>query len=347
MIQLGANIIRIGGVDKLELRFDTIYVDDEFFNPQLKLRMKMKYSSGMEALTGGRGYLNYKSKIMGRFQLNAELPLPYSINATDNVSSKTNAEEYLFFECELNHKAIKFINDTRKNNKNGDVVFNLSINLFYLETAAQVINSANQQKVATPEKPKILYIDKGNTYLRTRDLKFLSEITIKASDWINDYAPKLGLGEYEVIEIKKFSKTVKPGVTGFEEILNKIDQANNKLLKSESPEDVLSDLRSAWDIFDKYHKDFLYEINKVIKDKSKKEDREPEKEERIESIRSAVKGYLESISKLKRSIDKLTQIGPHREIYHSTLEDAELAFRLTTSLIAYYSGLLSKIEKED
>ena len=137
-----------------------------------------------------------------------------------------------------------------------------------------------------------------------------------------------------------------PRTMGFDEVINNIERANAKLLERANPEDILSDLRSVWDIFDKYHKDYIDEINKLIKDKSKKEDNEPEKDERIEAIHNAVKGYLESISELKKSIDKFTQIGPHRETYHSTMEDAELAFRLTTSLIAYYSSLLSKISKE-
>ena len=66
----------------------------------------------------------------------------------------------------------------------------------------------------------------------------------------------------------------------------------------------------------------------------------------MEAIHFAIKEYLKSINQLKKTIDKFTQIGPHRETYHSTIEDAELAFRLTTSLIAYYSKLLSKISTD-
>jgi hypothetical protein len=66
----------------------------------------------------------------------------------------------------------------------------------------------------------------------------------------------------------------------------------------------------------------------------------------METIHIAIKEYLKSINQLKKTIDKFTQIGPHRETYHSTMEDAEVAFRLTTSLIAYYSNLLSRISKD-
>ena len=137
-----------------------------------------------------------------------------------------------------------------------------------------------------------------------------------------------------------------PKTKGFEKVQEKIDLANNKLLEKKNPEDILSDLRSAWDIFDEYHNNYSDEINKLIGGKSKKEEKEPSKEDRMEAIHFAIKEYLKSINQLKKTIDKFTQIGPHRETYHSTIEDAELAFRLTTSLIAYYSKLLSKISTD-
>lgn len=148
-----------------------------------------------------------------------------------------------------------------------------------------------------------------------------------------------------LIEIES-PNTNLPRTMGFEEILKKIDGANAKLLERTSPEDIITDLRSAWDLFDKYHKDYKDEMDKLIRNKSKKEDNEPAKEERIDDIKEAVSEYFVSIYNLKKTIDKLTQIGPHREIYHSTMEDAELAFRITVSLIAYYSSFLTRINKE-
>ena len=170
------------------------------------------------------------------------------------------------------------------------------------------------------------------------------EIKLSASEWLK-ILKELKYSNRMLIEIDTPNIDL-PGMKGFDEVLKKIEQANTKLFKGESPEDILSDLRSAWDLVDKYISDYNKEINKLIKGKSKEEKTQPTKEERIEKIHKAMLSYLGSISDLKESIDKFTQIGPHREIYHSTMEDAELAFRLTTPLIAYYSKLLSKISTD-
>ena len=182
--------------------------------------------------------------------------------------------------------------------------------------------------------------NKGGEYRGTINLvEELSE-----SKWIK-ILKDLKYSDKMLIEIES-PNTNLPRTLGFEEILKKIDGANAKLLERTSPEDIITDLRSAWDLFDKYHKDYKDEMDKLIRNKSKKEDNEPAKEERIDDIKEAVSEYFVSIYNLKKTIDKLTQIGPHREIYHSTMEDAELAFRITVSLIAYYSSFLTRINKE-
>ena len=70
-----------------------------------------------------------------------------------------------------------------------------------------------------------------------------------------------------------------PIMKGFDEVLKKIDHAKTKLTGRANPEDIISDLRSAWDLFDKYISDYNKEINKLIKDKSKEEKTQPPKEE--------------------------------------------------------------------
>ncbi len=189
----------------MNLLYDGIYVDVEFFNPILMIRMKFEYFSGYEALIGASGYLIYEDKIIGKLQLKADLQLTYNINAKDATSNEINGSHSLFFDCELSQKLLKYINDKRKDEKNGDVILKLKISLSYLETEAQIISSPNQQKVATPMGFQALYVGSGNTYLRTGVYPFRFEIRISASDWINDYAPKLGLGEYEIIEIPRLN----------------------------------------------------------------------------------------------------------------------------------------------
>ena len=326
----------------MKIEFRNIDINEKFFNPTLRIGVKLEYTIGMEALMNAFGNLNYEGKIIGKLELENENNLSFAIYALDETQNKNSYPIDLFFKCVLNREVIRYINDTRKKAKNGDVNLSVDIKLLYLEPRTFITNYKSQPQTNI----KLLSTHNGNTYLEIRNASASFSTRIKASDWVNDFAPNLGLGEYEIIEIKKFIKNVPAGAMGFEEILNKIDQANTKLLKGGSPEDILSDLRSTWDVFDQYHKDYFNEINKLIRGNSKKEEKEPPKEERIEKIHKAMLSYLGSINDLKESIDKFTQIGPHRETYYSTREDAELALRLSVSLIAYYSVLLSKINKE-
>ncbi len=240
---------------------------------------------------------------------------PVSSNCTSN---SYKLESNVKFLMPISLSALKFIESKRKD----DLVFDVRCDFDYY-----LLKQRNLLDRVGPFKGSLSFFIK---LTESEWLKILKELKYSDRMLIELDAPNLNL----------------PGMKGFDEVLKKIDQANTKLSERANPEDILSDLRSAWDLVDKYINDYNKEINKLIKDKSKEEKTQPPKEERIEKIHKAMLSYLGSINDLKESIDKFTQIGPHREIYHSTMEDAELAFRLTTSLIAYYSKLLSKISTD-
>ncbi len=333
----------------MKIDFIDIGTGEGFFNPALKVKIKYQFTEGTQALINAFGYLTYKEKIIGKLEIfnshifNSNIP-NFPIKGIDSQGNVPSSEIDLIleFEADLEKRVVKFINDERRSAKNGDVHLEAELNFSYLESSTKILDAKGDLNLQIGRQENLLS-SVGSAYLVLRTASRKIPIPIKASDWINDFAPKLGLGEYEIIEIKNFSKDDLPRAKDFNEVLEKINQANNKLLERKSPEDILTDLRSAWDIFDMYHRENIDEINKLIGGKSKKEEKEPSKEDRIEDIHSAIKEYLRSINELKKKIDKFTQIGAHREIYYSTMEDAELGFRLTTSLIAYYSNILSKI----
>ena len=171
---------------------------------------------------------------------------------------------------------------------------------------------------------------------------FSVSMTIKLSEkqWLK-LLSEMGYGEKMVIAINR------PKLEGYHEVLEFIEKANEGLLNNNNPDYIISDLRSAWDKLDVYLLKFNKELKNYINSKSKKEDNQPAKDERVENINNSVEYYLDSIKLMKESIDKFVQIGPHKEIYHSTREDALLAFRLTVSLMAYYSGILKRISDNE
>ena len=115
------------------------------------------------------------------------------------------------------------------------------------------------------------------------------EIKLSASEWLK-ILKELKYSNRMLIEIDTPNIDL-PGMKGFDEVLKKIDQAKTKLTGRANPEDIISDLRSAWDLSDKYINEYNKEINKLIKDKSKEEKTQPPKEERIEIIHKAILGF--------------------------------------------------------
>ncbi len=64
-------------------------------------------------------------------------------------------------------------------------------------------------------------------YMSIKIEKKQLEHTIKSSDWVHDFLPKLGLGEYEVIEIPKIKPESNKNM--FKDSLSKLETAKNEL----------------------------------------------------------------------------------------------------------------------
>ena len=77
-------------------------------------------------------------------------------------------------------------------------------------------------------------------YLTIKTEKITLETTIKSSDWIHDFLPKLGIGEYEIIEIPKVKETNDLSV-----ILQRLDDAKDKLYKDLDIGASLASLRNS------------------------------------------------------------------------------------------------------
>lgn len=217
--------------------------------------------------------------------------------------------------------SIQALNYIEKNRKD-DVTLTVSYNFIYWE------NNSNNKSIRDYETNGVIVFP----------IKFSS------SEWLKILKD---LGYKNIISIEMETPDInEPKLKGFNEVTDLLEKANNELLNYSTPDYIISDLRSAWDKMDGYILTFNKDIKNYIDSKSKKEDNQPTKDERIESINKSIGAYLNSIRLMKESIDKFVQIGPHKEIYHSTREDALLAFRLTVSLMSYYSGILKRISEE-
>lgn len=158
-------------------------------------------------------------------------------------------------------------------------------------------------------------------------------------EWVQ-FLTNLGYSERWIVEIDR------PKLEGFHEVLEFVEKAQKGVAEGAAPDAIISDLRSAWDRLDPYIREFDSELKTAIESGSKGEPDKPNKDKRVEEIADWNKAFLEVLTELRKATDKFTQIGPHKEFYVSTKDDALLALRLTVSLMAYYSRLLSTIERD-
>lgn len=164
---------------------------------------------------------------------------------------------------------------------------------------------------------------------------FKYTMSLSESRWL-EMLKLIGFGEKMIIEIDQ------PKLEGFNDVMDFIGKAAKGITENVAPEDIVSNLRSAWDKMEQYLGKYQKEIKDRIGEGSGSKSGEPTKDERIDKIRKSLISFVSDILELKKDVDKLTQIGPHREVYSVRREDAILAYRLTVSLISYYSGLLKQ-----
>ncbi|MEM0134892.1 MAG: hypothetical protein QXU18_06650, partial [Thermoplasmatales archaeon] len=184
----------------------------------------------------------------------------------------------------------------------------------------------------TDEQTGTPYVDE-NTF----GVKFPWKLSQK--EWAG-LLQSIGYDEKWIIEIPR------PNLEGFHEVIPFIEKAQKGLMQQTSPDAIISDLRSAWDRLDPYINRFESELKEKINAGSATENNQPSKDERIGHIREQTNKFMIDLIELRKSVDKLCQIGPHKEIYASTVSDALLSFRLTVSLMAFYSKLLADVEND-
>ena len=280
----------------------------------LNTQLNVAISNSEREIDGKDVYISYilsnisLSIYFNDILISVSAPVPGPLYALQNGQ--------LLFDNIFNTLNLMYIESLR----GGDISFRFIISGYYSSTSGDT----NYYQSVSPQD--IFSVSIIKKFSEREWLKLLSE---------------MGYGEKMVIAIDR------PKLEGYHEVLEFIEKANDGLLNNNNPDYIISDLRSAWDKLDVYILKFNKDLKNYINSKSKKEDNQPAKDERIENINNSVKYYLDSIKLMKESIDKFVQIGPHKEIYHSTREDALLAFRLTVSLMAYYSGILKRISDNE
>ena len=246
--------------DLMEIEFKNIEPDKDYFTPTLRLDIMWKYSHEKEAMLNAFGKLIHKGKVIGRLELDTH-NIEFNIKPSDPFSNVNNEDRTnLSFTIELDAKLSNIINNSRKKDSKGDILLKAEITTVYILNEMSVTfvreykandwtSSADQKKhirqsigadaddasflMYSYPKSKfwqqnpnlnILSARADYSYITIRHITKVLDITIKGSDWVHDFLPILGMGEYEVIEIPRINE-----IEELRDIMGMLNKAKQKL----------------------------------------------------------------------------------------------------------------------
>ena len=250
----------------LNIELKSLSVDESCFYPAIKARFELKYDLNQEAPINLFGILTFHGKSIGRMESKVMLSQEFKIGPTDFNRNYGYKNLEIDLSCTLDKKIISYMNDARRSSTKGDVDLLIEISLTYLRNEAHVsyieeyklnestfpgdLNAAIEKRwpsyndisvllYAYPTQPGTYSQNRTNLnlisstglgpkdgYLSIKTEKITLEATIKSSDWIHDFLPRLGIGEYEVIEIPKVKE-----VNGLSVIFQRLNDAKDKLYR--------------------------------------------------------------------------------------------------------------------
>ena len=222
--------------------------------PAMSFEVEISYTKYREAITGVNGWLETDDgKIVAEINENAP-----EATISDEVGAKASSFDVRFGEkiynatliVLLDKRALDHVERRRMGDRKGDAKLTLSLNVKSIESKAEISHLHEVDPESIGLSPIAIPTDrresKGEIIVYAHDPEFSSrrtnrwilsgdgnpiflsvekrllkeEKTIPSSDWIHDYAPKLGLGEYFVVEIPKGNKII-------EEAWNYVEKAED------------------------------------------------------------------------------------------------------------------------
>jgi len=211
--------------------------------PSIIFEVEISHVKYQEAIMGVNGWLETDDgKVIASINEHIyEKPKASEIGARGSkFDSKFKEEIYRTrIIAQLSKQALDYIEKRRMADKKGDVKLNLCLNVKYLQSRAVISESflidpkeidLREIRISTSrryESGKIVayaydpdfstsytnrWIISGYEspiFLEVREQLLKKDVKIHSPDWIYDYAPNLGMGEYFVVEIPKGEKAIK------------------------------------------------------------------------------------------------------------------------------------------
>ena len=215
---------------------------EETVSPSISFAVQIGHVRYGEAIFGVSGWLRTDDgKIVASLNENPpEKPKVQEVGARETIHDRDFKEES--YETEivslLERQALEHIEKRRMIDRKGDVKLTLCLNVRFAESRASISHSflvkpenvgLPEFKVQTSRRPEsaeiVVYTydsqfsssytnrwlisGRGSpVFISMKEQSLSRTVRIPSTDWIHDYAPKLGLGEYFIVEIPKGKKII-------------------------------------------------------------------------------------------------------------------------------------------
>ena len=285
---------------------------------------------------------------------NSTLEHTHAIKIAKILNKEKNLFEYkhdLMFE--LNRNVLDYIENRRSYTTNKNVLFifhirlkvikpNIKVGGFRIKKESEkddlIISDSENPSNSNPNINILIMINDElsitNNLFEYKSINYREEYTIKSSDWINDFSPKLGLGRFLIVEIPIIDLDIDISTLATDDekqLLERLRTANKTL------QDMEEELRKGeWgNIVAKLRDMELFKIQmtkfiqEIIKQSTGLD------ENKVREFTTAISNLKNYASELHHTIDGSGRI---HEVYTGGKEDAYMAYVLANSI----TNLISK-----
>jgi len=211
--------------------------------PSIRFDLEISYTKYHEAIISVNGNLETDDgRIVANLDESTEQQKAREVGASGTIYDSSFKEELLKTTviAILDRKALNHIEKRRMEDRKGDVKLVLSLNVKSVINKAEIshVHEVNPKEIGlaterintpsgkTTDWQALIYAHDsrfntsrsnmwlisgsgGPVFLALNDQVLTKEVRIPSTDWIHDYAPKLELGEYFIVETPKGKKIIK------------------------------------------------------------------------------------------------------------------------------------------
>jgi hypothetical protein len=261
-----------------------------------------------------------------------------------NDNRDDNKQEYTVkFILTLNKELLDYIDNIRQKNSKKDVILNIKINLIFLKfdlfLYRDVVGSAKDVLPVSNSNLMMLICNSGSCF-EQNSIEENLQLIIKSSDWVQEFAPVLGLGNFLVVELPILNQEeVKISSDAFSDLCKRINDASGKLnniksllIKGEWNR-VVEDSRKIWESLQKSGDTIIPQLI------SNTTGIETDKSKQIKEAIDRIYGYA---SDLHHSVGSNHEIKP---VFTGDKSDAYMMYTLLVSFINLISYKLKNLQQ--